>query len=152
MGFLSHSPWIIWAVVALLLIVLEAFISGFVILWFGIAAVPTAIIAYFFPHKVILQLTVFAVLSIVLLLSTRKLAAKLYSTNTPVQVGIDRLLGKYGTVLEPINPDNAKGLVRLDHEQWRAESEDGSIIEAGTRIQVMKIDGTRVIVKKAEQA
>ena len=52
----------------------------------------------------------------------------------------------------PICPVDAhiyeNGKVRIDKEEWRAESDDESVIEAGTRIEVMRLDGTHAVVKR----
>jgi membrane protein implicated in regulation of membrane protease activity len=40
------------------------------------------------------------------------------------------------------------GVIRLEREQWRAESADGKPIEAGTVVQVLRIDGTRAVVER----
>ncbi len=37
-------------------------------------------------------------------------------------------------------------MVRVDREQWRAQSTDGSPIAAGTVVRVAEVQGTRVIV------
>jgi membrane protein implicated in regulation of membrane protease activity len=39
------------------------------------------------------------------------------------------------------------GKVRIDKEEWRAESEDESVIESGTRIEVIRLDGTHAVVR-----
>ena len=37
-------------------------------------------------------------------------------------------------------------MVRVDREEWRAETVDGAPIAAGTIVQVVEVQGTRVIV------
>jgi inner membrane protein len=39
------------------------------------------------------------------------------------------------------------GLVRIEREEWRAESVDGAAIPVGAAIRVVRVDGTRLIVK-----
>ena len=38
------------------------------------------------------------------------------------------------------------GMVRVDREEWRAQSTDGTPIAAGTVVRVADVQGTRVIV------
>jgi membrane protein implicated in regulation of membrane protease activity len=45
---------------------------------------------------------------------------------------------------------HATGLVRVEREEWRAESVDGSAIPAGTAVEVLRVDGTRLIVGPPE--
>jgi membrane protein implicated in regulation of membrane protease activity len=62
-------------------------------------------------------------------------------------IGARRLLGQAATVLEVIpGGPSASGLVRVGREDWRAESADGSPIEAGTTVKVVDVRGTRVVV------
>ena len=63
--------------------------------------------------------------------------------------GSRRWIGLRAEVIESIPSGFAQtGLIRLEREQWRAESADGSPIEAGTVVQVVRIDGTRAIVER----
>ena len=39
-------------------------------------------------------------------------------------------------------------MIRLEREQWRAASADGTPIEAGTVVHVVRIDGTRAVVER----
>ena len=64
----------------------------------------------------------------------------------PDGVGASRLVGAHGTVLEPIDPHNNKGLVRLGQEQFRAESASGDSIAEGASVRVQRVNGTRLIV------
>jgi len=54
-----------------------------------------------------------------------------------------------GIVVDGIGP-NDPGLVRLDREEWRADSADGSVIEPGARVRVVEVRGTRVLVVPQE--
>lgn len=63
--------------------------------------------------------------------------------------GSRRWIGLRAEVIESIPGGVAQtGLIRLEREQWRAESADGSPIESGTVVQVVRIDGTRAIVER----
>lgn len=145
------AAWLIWTIVAVVMIVAEIFISGFFIVWFGVGAIPVIAVAYFFPSNIVLQLSSYIIFSIILLLSTRKVVKKLYQSGSQENVGANRMLGKPGVVLEEIDNATGKGLVRVEHDQWRAESEGGSQIPKGAKIEVLRVEGTRLIVKAAEQ-
>ena len=38
------------------------------------------------------------------------------------------------------------GMVRIEREEWRAESIDGSPIDVGAQVEVLRVDGTRLVV------
>ncbi|OGO09698.1 MAG: hypothetical protein A3K46_01995 [Chloroflexi bacterium RBG_13_60_9] len=79
-----------------------------------------------------------AVFSLVigLALRTRKL---------PPAMGSTTLIGKPGEVREVLDP---KGMVQAEGELWSAESEDGAQLEAGARVEVVRVEGLRLIVRK----
>lgn len=63
--------------------------------------------------------------------------------------GSRRWIGQRAEVLQAIPGGiSGTGLIRLEREEWRAESADGSPIEAGAIVQVMRIDGTRAVVSR----
>jgi membrane protein implicated in regulation of membrane protease activity len=62
--------------------------------------------------------------------------------------GIDRVIGKRAVVLEEINPLVASGRVRIEREEWRADTIDGAIIPKDALVEVVRVSGTRVIVKE----
>ncbi len=62
-------------------------------------------------------------------------------------VGATRWLGRTGTVLTEIpGGPHETGLVRVEREEWRAESADGRSFAVGEHVAVLRVDGTRLIV------
>ena len=61
-----------------------------------------------------------------------------------------RLIGQPAKVIEAIDGANDLGTVRIDREEWRAESGDGAAIPVGTPVKVVEVRGTRVVVFPAE--
>jgi membrane protein implicated in regulation of membrane protease activity len=66
-------------------------------------------------------------------------------------VGAERWVGRQAHVLEAI-PAHGTGVVRLDREQWRAESGTDTDIPAGSAVLVTRLDGTRLEVVPLELA
>ena len=145
------DPWAYWVIAAAVLIIAEIFTAGFFIIGFGLGALPAALVAYMFPKNIALQLGVFIVGSAIFLFFARKFAAFMYARGSQENVGAQRMIGKCCMVLETIDPVHGKGKVRLEHDQWRAETTDGSVIESGTQVEVVRIDGTRLIVQVPNQ-
>lgn len=69
----------------------------------------------------------------------------------PSSVGAQRWVGRQAHVLETI-PPHGTGLVRLDREQWRAESGIDTPIPVGSTVLVTRLDGTRLEVVPLELA
>jgi membrane protein implicated in regulation of membrane protease activity len=141
--------WIAWAwvVVAVLFAIAEIFTAGFFLICFGIGAAIAAIAA-FLGFAPLAQFATFLLASTVVLLLLRPLANRIANPHAPA-VGIDRLLGKHGIVLETIDPARGVGVVRVNHEPWSADSADGIPIAAGTMVLVVGIEGTHLKVRMA---
>ena len=49
----------------------------------------------------------------------------------------------------PAGP-HATGIVRIEREEWRAESESATLVPAGAEVVVLGVNGTRVVVRPSE--
>jgi membrane protein implicated in regulation of membrane protease activity len=141
--------WWIWMIIAAIFVVGEIFTAGFFLLWFGVGAAVAGILALL-GLSFGWQLGVFAIVSLVLFASSRKFAER-FSKKQPPGIGADRFIGKQGVVLEAIDNVENVGRVRLDKEEWRADSETGDVITAGKQVEVVRLDGTHLVVKTIEE-
>ena len=70
----------------------------------------------------------------------------LRAQSTPIQMGAESYVGLTGTAK---NWHEAAGQVQVDSELWSAEKSDGSdAIRKGDKIEVVKVDGLKLVVKK----
>lgn len=138
-------PWA-WVIVAILLAIGEIFTVGFFLICFGIGAAVAAMAA-FLGLGPLWQLATFVAASGAALLLVRPLANRVSPLANPV--GIDRLVGRQGIVVETIDPARGSGVVRVDHEAWSADSVDGTPYAAGTMVQVVAIEGAHLQVRIA---
>jgi membrane-bound serine protease (ClpP class) len=69
----------------------------------------------------------------------------LRTRSLPPAMGNSALTGKPGEVREALDP---KGIVQAEGESWSAESEDGSVLAAGECVEVVRVEGLRLIVRK----
>lgn len=135
----------LWVGMALFFLLAEVFTAGFVLACFGIGALAAAVPA-FLGFGLFWQLLVFIIVSSIAVLLSRRFADKVTGAQTQ-NVGVDRVLGKQALVIEAIDPLSPAGRVRVDVEEWRADSVDNSAIATGTVVEVMGIDGTRLKVR-----
>jgi membrane protein implicated in regulation of membrane protease activity len=145
MDFILDKMWLLWAIIAMAFIVGEVFTAGFFLMWFGIGAVAAAIMA-FLGLGISWQLGTFAVVSTILFASTRRLADRI-TKEQPPGTGADRLIGKTGVVLEVIDNFKNTGKVRIDKDEWRADSATDETISVDERIVVTGVEGVHLIVK-----
>ena len=138
--------WLMWLILAAVLMIGEVFSAGFFLFWFSIGAAAAGLTALMGANEII-QLIVFVVVSGVLFLTGKKFAKRV-TKEQPPGIGADRFASGTGVVLEEINPLVNTGKIRLNQESWRAESENGEIVPVGVAVKVLRIDGTRAIVQK----
>ncbi|HET6772512.1 MAG TPA: NfeD family protein [Acidimicrobiales bacterium] len=112
---------------------------------FAIGAFVAAILA-FADVSVTIEWAVFLIVSIAALAALRPVARRLDLNAVDHGVGSRRLVGTRATVLKAIPGHDELGLVRLDREEWRAQSTDGTPIPVGATVRVADVQGTRVLV------
>ncbi len=67
------------------------------------------------------------------------------------QEGATRWVGRVGIVLEEIPGDpHGTGRVRVERDEWRAETDAAESIAAGTQVEVLSVRGTRLVVAAAK--
>ena len=142
--------WLVfWAIVFVVMLVVELATAGLSTCWFAAGALVAFVVALFLEELVLVQFIVFFTVSILLLVFTRPLLKKLLAVKTS-PTNYDRCIGKIAVVEEKIDNISASGMVKIDGVEWTARSEDGSVIEKGTRVRIVKIEGVKVFVVKAE--
>lgn len=137
---------IIWLVIAVVMGVTEACTVQLVSVWFAIGS-AAACITSLFTDQIYIQVIVFVVVTAIALAVTRPLVKKL-KRKRPEATNADRYIGRSAVVVEAIDNDHAKGLVKVDNEKWTARSADGQLIEPGDRVVVTAIEGVKLIVTK----
>ena len=53
---------------------------------------------------------------------------------------------------ETIDNDSASGAVYVDGKTWTARSADGSVLPAGSRVEIRRMEGVKLIVEAAQKA
>ena len=124
--------------------------GSFFLLPFAIGALVATVLA-FLGVDVLIEWLVFVGVSLAVLVALRPLAHRLNRSVDDTGIGSRRLLGHTAVVLRDIPAGGDVGLVRVDREEWRAQSTDGSAIPTGTAVRVADVQGTRVIVAAVDQ-
>lgn len=137
---------IIWLIAAAALIVMEIVSLGLTTIWFAGGALVAALMAYLGLHWII-QVLIFAVVSLLLLLFTRPLAVK-HLMKEPEKTNVEGLIGKTGYVTKTINNLKAEGEVKLNGMEWTARSKDDEVIEENEEVIVEEISGVKLVVSK----
>jgi len=137
----------LWLALAVLLSVAEIFTAGFFMLPFGIGAAVAAALAYF-EMSLAWQWTAFLGVSVLLLFVLRRFSDRM-THEPPQKVAGDRLIGREGVVIERIDNHSNTGRVRVNREEWLADSVDDLIVEPNARIRVTTVVGAHLLVEPA---
>ncbi len=132
-----------WVAAAALLALTELAIPGIFLVWIAAAAVIAGIVAFATGVGLETQLIVFGIASILMVLIARRSQAKtiLTSSDPLLNDRAARLIGQSVTVLDAI--ENGQGRVKVGDSVWSARGEDAA---AGTRVQVVGIEGSSLLV------
>lgn len=137
---------LVWLAVAIAFGIGELLTPSLTLVWFSIGAIILIFLSSFI-ESIIIQLIVFCVISFSLLaIATKKIVKKdeTYSYNTNLQ----GVIAKGGYVKEDILPNNT-GIVIVGREEWTAISYNNEFIEKDAEVEVLKIEGVKLVVKKA---
>ncbi len=146
---MADKLWLLWMLLGAILLIGEMLTVGFFLLWFSVGAFLAGVIALLGLSR-FWQLLVFVLVSGILFAISRKFAEKV-TNSQPEGIGANRMSGKQGVVLEEINNEKNIGKVRIDRDEWRADSKNNEIIPEGTHIKVIEIKGTRLIVEPIQE-
>ena len=116
--FIAGNMSVVWLVLMVVLLIVEAATAGLTCIWFALGALA-ALIAALFDAAVWLQVVWFLVVSILTLWLTRPLALK-YLNSRKVATNADRVVGAEGVVSEDIDNIAGTGAVKLDGKEWTA--------------------------------
>lgn len=138
-----------WLIVLLVCIVAEAITVQLISLWFALGALA-AMISAIAGVPVLWQLTIFAVVSLILLLVLYPVVRRHLQTNQ-APTNADRIVGETAVVIETIDNRAGTGQIRLLSQTWTARTVcDGIIIPEGSMVSVDSISGVKAMVVQYE--
>lgn len=142
------AMWL-WAAIGIVLLAVEMATGTFYVLWFGIAALCTAIAVWIFPNMLpAIQFVMFAALAISSL-AIWKLNYKKTETHHRVGQAQGEEIGRIGTVIEACDP-NQTGKIRFTQglmgaKEWPAISNQS--IAEGAEARVIAVEGNALRVE-----
>ncbi len=145
MALFQHPTFWHWFIATAVLVTLEIVLPTTYMLWVGIGAFITGLVAMVFPElSWQTQLVIFSVVSV---FST--IAGRAWVKNRPIDTDQpllnrrgEQYIGRVLTLEDAIV--NGVGHVSIDDTRWRIEGND---IAAGQKVVVTGVDGTSLVVK-----
>ena len=114
----------IWLIAAIVLVIIEICTAGFGSICFAIVSLLT----FVFLRPVVMRF--------------------LEKKSKDVKTNAEAIIGRKGVVSERIDATQHTGRVAIDGDDWKAVSEDGSVIEKGAEVKIVKLDSIIVTVKQ----
>lgn len=137
-----------WLIAAIVLVILEIMTAGFGVICFAIGAALAALVSGL-GGSLTWQVVVFVVVSLLAFIFLRPVVIRfLDKKSKDVKTNAEAIIGRKGIVSECIDAAQHTGRVAVDGDDWKAVSEDGSVIEKGADVEIIKLDSIIVTVKK----
>jgi hypothetical protein len=138
-------PWWGWAVFAALMALGELHAPGVYLMWIGLGAAVTALVAAIWPFHIESQLAIFAGACLTSCGVGYFVYNRFHASSGPPLNQRDRLMiGCRGTVAVPLV--NGQGKVRLGDSVWLAE---GPNLPEGTPVVVKAVRGAWLVVEQS---
>jgi membrane protein implicated in regulation of membrane protease activity len=139
------DTWVIWVIIAVALLIVEATTTAFVAVYFGVAAIAAAVIGLV-GGPLVLQIAAFAIAAVAGLWLTRPALKRAAMSGPQLRTGVEAMRGRKGIVTKAI-AELEPGQVRVDGDIWSARSFfDGESLAVGTRVEVVEIKGVTALV------
>lgn len=137
--------YVVWLIVALVLLIVELFTASFGVVCFSFGAAAAGIAAYF-NLGTVWQLALFSIVSFVAFVFIRPVIVKfLLKKKDEVLTNADAVVGRIGVVTEEINADKNTGRVKIDGDDWKAVSSENIVV--GEKVEVMSRESIILNVK-----
>ena len=135
--------WIFWLILVIVLAIIELATVNLLTIWFCISGLVALFLSFYIDNVAIVS-TIFAVLGIFLLFTTRPILKEYLPTQKKVKK-VEKLIGRIGIVTKDIRPD-MEGEVKVSNRKYIAISDKK--ISKNTEIEVINTDGLKLVVAK----
>ena len=144
----TMQAYLIWLIAALALIIFEICSATFGAICFAIGAGFSALAAGL-GANLTWQIVIFAIVSLLTFVFLRPFMMKFLDRKSKdVKTNADALVGRKAVVSERIDAAQHTGRVAVDGDDWKAITEDGSVVEKGAEVEIVKLDSIILTVRK----
>jgi len=148
LGFIHGiHPSVVWLVGGAVGLILEMLVPAFVIGSFGLSALFAALAAWLGAPTGV-QIAIFLVLGFAFVVPARRF---LHRSRRTQRRGSRALPGRPALCIEPIDGDLMAGVVELDQTRWTAITIRGAQIARGATVEVVAVEGARLLVAEKPQ-
>lgn len=143
--------WHIWIIVAVLLFIVEIFTPAFLAACLAIGCIVAGIFSYFdFGMKI--QLFAFSIGTLLSFFGVRPFILKYgHKKSNDIKTNVNALVGKIGKVTVTIDNYQNQGRITVEGDDWKAETENNEILNAGEKVEILKVNSTILTVKSIKK-
>ena len=146
LAYILENMWQVWAVVAVICLILELMAGDFFIICFSIGALGGLLTALL-SDSLYLQLFAFAVFTVLALVYVRPFAKRYLHKGEDSRVSnADALMGRQGRVVETVKAGGF-GRVQIDGDIWKAVTNGEADIPEGSPVVVIDRASTIITVE-----
>lgn len=145
MEWINDTIYWYWLILAVALIILEILVPGAYFLLMGISAAVVGAVMFIFPGMPLLvQILIFAVLSVitVMLYRSHRMKNPVVTDAPALNRRGEQYIGRDFTLAEPIV--DGLGKMKVDDSTWKISGEN---MQAGTEVRVVAVKGTTLVVE-----
>lgn len=142
---MSEIIIIVWFVVIIVAALIEMNTMDLTSIWFSVGAL-VAFILSLTKIDIVYQIIAFVIVSVGFIVFLRPVVKNYFKTNS-ISTNSDRLVGKVATCTKPIGVGE-RGEVKIDGKYWLAVTSGDEDIEIDEKVEVLAIEGVKLIVDK----
>lgn len=139
---LTFSPWLVWFLAGITVMLAELAVPGFVIIFFGLGCWGASVVAFFSPNAYSAQVAVFVIVSVASLMTLRRVAMRVFVGRSEDRETEDMgnvPLGARITIDQDLEAGQI-GRVSFRGTMWDAVSEER--IPSGSDAEITGVDKT----------
>jgi len=140
---------VFWLIAIVAFIVVEAGTFGLTSIWFAFAAL-IALLASLLGLDLTVQIALFVVSATIFLIFTRPFVRK-YLKIGAHKTNVDAIIGQHALVTKKIE-SFAFGQAKVKGQIWTAKSATDDAIEVGCEVEIIAVEGVKIIVREIKEA
>ncbi|MBQ9276909.1 MAG: hypothetical protein IJ226_04895 [Clostridia bacterium] len=140
----------VWTAITVAAVLIEVFTPQLVSIWFAIAGGVCIGLAFVPGLPFWANIIIFAVLSIILLLTLRPTLTKLLKKNKDLKTNVDSLVGVRVRMIKSATFDEL-GQAKIGDVVWSVKAKDDIELKEGEIVEVVEVDGNKLIAVPSQE-
>ncbi len=144
---MEQYGWVLWVAAMVVFAIVEVATVNLVSVWF-VGGALAALVVQLLGLNLWWQLGVFLVAASILLACLRPFVKKFVSPHKTA-TNADMALDRQAYLTETVDNLNGTGALKLDGKEWSVRSVSGEVLEAGTLVRIIRMQGVKLFVERA---